>query len=476
MAGVTVSRAIMELGGTVELFEKKEILSLFSLATHRWLHPGLFNWPQDNWAEKSTKMPFLNWDFSVASEVTKKIRDEFQDYVVSKNKNNGVRIFHQYNDEVKLYENDSYSRPCVKNDAGRLWSFDHLIIAVGFGEEKAIQNSRSYWTPDALDSSEGDFTIVGSGDGGLIDGLRVRLNRFDERVIVDDFMSSWDENEKSKIERQILDFEKDLKQRRDSAEITEWYSRLDAPSANIWFKKKLRNDTNLTIVSAESSVLTNASSPINRFLFSRLLCVDTNNTKFKQGTMNFGDRDKVGWIIRFAEGGVLDSSHESGKIILRIGPKGCLQRFSETIHNSAMNTVRSLGEIDLHRFFYWDSTPNSASVWGNTDEENKIVSDVTELFNWIQSYRAPLFDFVFKELIKTNLTRMDVHKHISTSFNTSKTVKKWIGNQQLSFDERLNEDVYFIRGFCSNHEEIAALDREWTVCCPAFLIAPAVCF
>jgi hypothetical protein len=237
MAGVTVSRAIMELGGTVELFEKKEILSLFSLATHRWLHPGLFNWPQDNWAEKSTKMPFLNWDFSVASEVTKKIRDEFQDYVVSKNKNNGVRIFHQYNDEVKLYENDSYSRPCVKNDAGRLWSFDHLIIAVGFGEEKAIQNSRSYWTPDALDSSEGDFTIVGSGDGGLIDGLRVRLNRFDERVIVDDFMSSWDENEKSKIERQILDFEKDLKQRRDSAEITEWYSRLDAPSANIWFKK-----------------------------------------------------------------------------------------------------------------------------------------------------------------------------------------------------------------------------------------------
>jgi hypothetical protein len=67
--------------------------------------------------------------------------------------------------------------------------------------------------------------------------------------------------------------------------------------------------------------------------------------------MNLGDRDKGEWIIRFAEGGKLDSSHGSGKIILRIGPKGCLERFSETVHEFAMNTVRSLGEIDLHRFF-----------------------------------------------------------------------------------------------------------------------------
>jgi hypothetical protein len=110
-----------------------------------------------------------------------------------------------------------------------------------------------------------------------------------------------------------------------------------------------------------------------------------------------------------------------------------------------------------------------------TDEANKLVADVTELSNWIQSYRDPLFNFVFKELIKTNLTRIDTHKHISSSINTSRAVRKWMGNQQLSFDKRLIEDVYFTRGFCSNNEDIAALDREWTICCPAFLIAPAVC-
>ena len=66
-----------------------------------------------------------------------------------------------------------------------LVDFDFVVLAVGFGEEKTAEkgsNPQSYWTPDIIALQPGvrwRGVVSGSGDGAIIDALRVVHKNFD---------------------------------------------------------------------------------------------------------------------------------------------------------------------------------------------------------------------------------------------------------------------------------------------------------
>jgi thioredoxin reductase len=262
VAGLTAAVAAHKEKAKITLFERQsEILSLFATADHRWLHSGLFNWPQIGWnSDPADTLPFLRWKFGPASRVAASLKQEFESY--QRNLNKADRIQLELGNAATFAGFTNGERADLvqlRDQKGQIHSFQHLIVATGFGSEPSTQSA--YWKPDNFAEQcnpTRDFVVVGTGDGGLIDCLRLRLRgsprqddlgaAFTEKEILSEILDKWDVEEREKIEEEIRAFEWESRQSRDAVHVTSFYSNLHCPNAAELIKRLLRTDTRVWLI------------------------------------------------------------------------------------------------------------------------------------------------------------------------------------------------------------------------------------
>jgi hypothetical protein len=201
LSGVTAAVAAAALGYEVYLFERRPILlHLQHGCDTRWVHPHIYNWPAYGAERPYAGLPLLDWRESTAGSVVEQIQ---RDYERIKKKIKGRKIHEHPGAIVSISKknpkrvawSDSFGSP--KN--GEL-PFAAVIFAVGFGVERQVDSgsTTSYWRNDSINqlkpgasaNAKTVYVVSGTGDGGLIDLLRTRIQSFNQGRIIEDMITS----------------------------------------------------------------------------------------------------------------------------------------------------------------------------------------------------------------------------------------------------------------------------------------------
>jgi hypothetical protein len=265
LAGLTAGIVCLLRGAEdLTLYEKTHELMAFQHgAIHRYVHPMIFKWPNFDADVEETDnfFPILNWKADNADKIRRGILFEIDelmnDCFFSRSKPDkkfykhrlgaDVRhlVFQESNNKVKLIAEaqDSIQVKARKKGLNLLEGggeflpvgiarnyqneYDVVIIAVGYGIEKkhSLVPFRSYWHLDTLaqptirGSWPRRWLVSGTGDGGLIDAIRLVLFDFDQENITTILLGK---------EKNDPKFDKHLKQWIDEGRYFnyDWYKQL----------------------------------------------------------------------------------------------------------------------------------------------------------------------------------------------------------------------------------------------------------
>jgi hypothetical protein len=321
-AGVTAAAAAASRGWNVTLLEQGAYLLPLQDGSPRWVHPHVYEWPRPGSENPHADLPLLDWSAGPADNVRASIQRGFDELSA------GSRI------DLRLQTRDVQIGPAGqlswKNGDGQ---FDAIILAVGFGLEPEHADFGasdmpfpvgSYWASDGVHqnpgASERKYLVSGSGDGGLIDLLRVRLHNFNlgdvtKRYIVGDC---------TELKRDLLDIEKRAErfpadQEEEAAKlVTEAYKTLLVPKElDDALHNDLRSDTETTLHTRTWWYLGRQSSVLNRFLVSRLV-----NARHAVAVMR-GELHSVRYLkeSRKFEVSIGHSHSRFDRVIVRHGPE-----------------------------------------------------------------------------------------------------------------------------------------------------------
>lgn len=230
LSGITAGITCLYQGAKeVALYDKTHELMAFQHGSfHRYVHPNIFQWPDDkaNTGNTEKDFPFLNWKENNADEIRQAIitqvttllykcyqeRDKDKD-INSKDKNVYSKVYRhrlgchvrritkytQQPQQILLLaegldlEFSKERKEFVPNGGFQNYQelYDVVIIAVGAGLESKFSDVpfRSYWHLDTLSQPtiSGNFPkrwlVSGTGDGGLIDAIRLRLFDTDQKKL-----------------------------------------------------------------------------------------------------------------------------------------------------------------------------------------------------------------------------------------------------------------------------------------------------
>ena len=197
LAGLTAAVAVAAYKGNAWVLEKQKFaFESMIQATHRDIHPSLNFWPQET-VSPSTFLPFFNWHADSCDNVLEQIKREWDHFV-----DRGLAGIKGLVTECKVTKYE-YRVPTT-DGAGRYHieamlpdgktlpksEFDVLIFATGFGHEKSHKsvNDQSYWDPysdsicaiqHAADSPCKQYVVSGTGDGGVIEAIRLIYKIFE---------------------------------------------------------------------------------------------------------------------------------------------------------------------------------------------------------------------------------------------------------------------------------------------------------
>ena len=202
IAGLTAAMALREifsltadsLPRTVTLFEQRSVLCpLQRGCATRWVHPHIYDWPEAGSTNPSAGLPIMNWRAGRASDVATTIVTQWEDEPPHKGVDvkewrnlQYLKIHHNSREVEWVGEQYEGGRQPVRacGDKGR---FDIIILAIGFGDERDSTKHRavSYWRNETyaqpgLSGRQQRYLVSGTGDGGLVDLLRLRITDFRE--------------------------------------------------------------------------------------------------------------------------------------------------------------------------------------------------------------------------------------------------------------------------------------------------------
>lgn len=179
IAGLTTSAALISRKCRVTLIEARDsVLERQTATNHRYVHPTVNFWPEKR-MEPTTSFPYLDWYEGRCSDVIETIRDDWSKYFEGSLTRflprTQVSSVDSKDSQVKLTMKQNFAHP---NETVREGMFDLVFITSGFGEESVLSDvDHSYWDRDGLEEARNagttDFLIAGTGDGGLIEALRL---------------------------------------------------------------------------------------------------------------------------------------------------------------------------------------------------------------------------------------------------------------------------------------------------------------
>lgn len=202
IAGLTAAMALRKIFSptadstrrTVTLFEKRSVLCpLQRGCATRWVHPHIYDWPEPISTNPSAGLPIMDWRAGRASDVAARIVTQWEDepsypaVELEQWRNlRHLKIDHMSREVEWIGERFVDGAPFPEVSSGKR-SFDIIILAIGFGDELGSSKHRavSYWRNETLgqpdlSGRQRRYLVSGTGDGGLIDLLRLRIADFRE--------------------------------------------------------------------------------------------------------------------------------------------------------------------------------------------------------------------------------------------------------------------------------------------------------
>lgn len=273
-AGITFAAAAARLGATVTLYESHQLMHLQQGSWHRPLHPEIYTWPADTAFRPVSHLPLLGWTTGTAHDVATEIVAKFRSlaYELGPDRlmiEEGVRV---------TLDRVGCVHATPQADGKR---FDLVVIATGFGVESGPPGAalNSYWRSDALDqpfldASRNRVVISGSGDGGLIELLRVCVQETDQAAFLDLVLSATLDVD---LLREVRKFNSAEFKPGRGAEVQEGYKRLTTQRfrslelIDEFLSQHQRPGVEIEWLYTTVHPFDSPSLPINRFLVSRLL-------------------------------------------------------------------------------------------------------------------------------------------------------------------------------------------------------------
>ncbi len=205
LAGLTCAVTAAMLGAAVYVLEKEpaprilgitrptdRMLSTVRDACHRDAHPTMNFWPQED-IEPITRLPIMNWCAGSCVNVARQLvqsYDEFTNDINFGNRLKPIQFGCRFTG-LNPIARDGYVRQkweiATEGSKPLEDRFDIVILALGFGSEKTIPATKTpgYWDsnadrlPFARDEGRSkfkNFVVSGTGDGGVIEALRLVLS------------------------------------------------------------------------------------------------------------------------------------------------------------------------------------------------------------------------------------------------------------------------------------------------------------
>lgn len=183
LAGLMAAAALKALKQDVYLFDARGEVLAHQLGTrHRLIHPTINLWPDDPELNPTTTLPYFDWAASPCSAVLGGVFEEWKD-MGAEAMRQSRRLLTSH--KVKHYMPTNEGVTLETEPTVDLPLFGTVIYATGFEVERTIKNvpKNSYWDDDQLVTQRLQdrslrFIVSGTGDGGLIDALRLAFEGF----------------------------------------------------------------------------------------------------------------------------------------------------------------------------------------------------------------------------------------------------------------------------------------------------------
>ncbi|HEY1722208.1 MAG TPA: FAD-dependent oxidoreductase [Magnetospirillaceae bacterium] len=191
LAGITATIALAARGMRVFLYESSsDALRQQITTSHRYVHPTVNFWPEEE-LTSSTQFPFLDWAADRCDQIIRVLLAEWTEIHGILSSENLIQKYHPNTSVGSLVpRGDSVQViPDPPYNSSRSGLFDAVMVTTGFGPEKTLTsaNSGSYWEADRIEvelrgSDTAKFLCSGTGDGGLIDTLRLLHTEFNNGI------------------------------------------------------------------------------------------------------------------------------------------------------------------------------------------------------------------------------------------------------------------------------------------------------
>lgn len=408
LAGVMTAVALAARKCVVHLYEREAaVLQLQQNTTHRFVHPTVNFWPEQP-LNPTTTFPFLDWYADKCSEVIDKLREEWIEYF----ERWITRLFLETTVEnLEMVDGGIEVRASGKNAPSPAQTYGAVVLAVGFGDERTVVgiDGKSYWERDDLANREGASEISavsGTGDGGLIDILRVVHRNFRKGRLCLDLIKVLDE---TGIKDLMADLESSVlkshakNQEAASVAYYEGYNTLleDAPPAALQLlDNSLRTDLTepVTLIGRTSRPFSLTAAPIHKFLLAHAL--RSGVVIYQKGELHDGPN--------------LDPGPLKEPCVVRHGPKNDMAGLIDD------EQIKHLRERQLVISDLLASVPYDGSYWARwrdypeQDFQNPVfvqlrytaaVSYVNKAFSELLHKEDKLY-FVIQQPLKPDLSRL----------------------------------------------------------------------
>jgi len=294
LAGLTAAAAMTSADADVVVMEATGgVMSVQSGSHNRVVHPNIFDWPARPAFAMATSLPFLNWRAGSADSVARAVRAAFEPFADQCDVQVQRLVTAVVPDGDGVLVTSRRSGPIARGK--RVERYDAVILTVGFGVERDLAGVpvMSYWRDEPL--HQVDMTnakrikaaVVGAGDGGVTDTLRLGMRNFAHDTVLSSvgahpeaIAMGW-----TLVE---LDREAAASPMGAGAFLDQEYAKLTVPDAvSRLICSDLRTDTAVTLFEASGSPFQLSSSPLNRLLVKALR--DSGHITFEGRPMTPGD-------------------------------------------------------------------------------------------------------------------------------------------------------------------------------------------
>ena len=349
-AGLTVAAGAAIRGARVTVFEQaSDLLPMFRNNRQRWLHPHLYDWPEEGSEDEQANLPVLDWKADLAGNVAERLLAQWQLLA----QRYGIEV-HTRVQRLQLLPGSSAPHQLTWNtesfDEGE---FEAVILAVGFGTERMLEGapSRSYWEDDNLDrlhtsSTPRRYLISGTGDGGLVDLLRVRLRDFRHERIIQKYLRGASLGE---VKAELLKLEEEFRKGRlKERDFFKKYKELPVcKELDERLREDLRADTTAVLNGRDTFPLSARASILNRFLSSRLMKLG--GVRYESGDFSVERAKDAYKVVFLDENKHPKHAEEFDDLIVRHGPEPALGRSFKALWEKAGAGMRELAELDQTR-------------------------------------------------------------------------------------------------------------------------------